>query len=117
MLSYRVLNLLHFVRELLKDPFLQLENPKATIHNQRALPPQIPQATSFLSSGTLSMDIDYEYNQSIEGNKKLDSSIALTLRIADLNGHLRNIHFKFYLDTDTALPVSSEMVEQLISRP
>ena len=30
-----------------------------------------------------------------------------------LTGRVRNIHFLFYLDTDTALSVAGEMVEQL----
>ena len=30
-----------------------------------------------------------------------------------LSGRVRNIHFLFYLDTDTALSVAGEMVEQL----
>lgn len=41
------------------------------------------------------------------------NSVSLILRIADQNGRVRNIHFLFYLDSDTALSVASEMVEQL----
>ncbi|GMJ03928.1 ARABIDOPSIS THALIANA WITH NO K 6, with no lysine (K) kinase 6 [Hibiscus trionum] len=46
-----------------------------------------------------------------EGND--ENSVSLILRIADRNGRVRNIHFLFFLDSDTALSVSSEMVEQL----
>ncbi|KAK6922851.1 Protein kinase domain, partial [Dillenia turbinata] len=46
-----------------------------------------------------------------EGND--ENSVSIKLRIADRNGRVRNIHFLFYLDSDTALSVSSEMVEQL----
>ncbi|KAK9039345.1 hypothetical protein V6N11_014548 [Hibiscus sabdariffa] len=46
-----------------------------------------------------------------EGND--ENSVSLILRIADQNGRVRNIHFLFFLDSDTALSVSSEMVEQL----
>lgn len=127
-------------RELLKDPFLQLGNAKEPIHNQLLLPSQLPKSLSSLSCGPLSMDIDSEYNQSVctesscgtpnspvlefqrmhqnnefrlKGKKNPDNSIALTLRIADPSGRVRNIHFQFYLDTDTAFLVASEMVEQL----
>ncbi|KAH1082874.1 hypothetical protein J1N35_022635 [Gossypium stocksii] len=46
-----------------------------------------------------------------EGND--ENSVSLILRIADQNDRVRNIHFLFFLDSDTALSVSSEMVEQL----
>ncbi|XP_008806942.1 probable serine/threonine-protein kinase WNK4 isoform X2 [Phoenix dactylifera] len=49
----------------------------------------------------------------LKGEKNDDSSISLILRIADSCGHARNIHFLFYLDSDTALSVAGEMVEQL----
>lgn len=127
-------------KELLKDPFFQLETPKETIHDQMQLPTQLPKSLSLLSCGSHSMDMDYEYKQSVctesscgtpqspvlefkrmhqnnefrlRGMKNPDNSIALTLRIADLSGRVRNIHFQFYLDTDTAFSVASEMVEQL----
>lgn len=49
----------------------------------------------------------------LRGEKNDDNSISLILRIADSNGRVRNIHFLFYLDSDTSLSVASEMVEQL----
>ncbi|KAK7851378.1 serine/threonine-protein kinase wnk8 [Quercus suber] len=42
-----------------------------------------------------------------------DNTISLTLRITDPCGHVRNIHFSFYLDSDTATAIAQEMVEQL----
>uniref|UniRef100_A0A5B7AFK3 non-specific serine/threonine protein kinase n=1 Tax=Davidia involucrata TaxID=16924 RepID=A0A5B7AFK3_DAVIN len=52
---------------------------------------------------------------SLKGEDNDENSLSLTLRIADKNdaGRVRNIHFLFYLDSDTALSISSEMVEQL----
>ncbi|KAF1893887.1 hypothetical protein Lal_00002429 [Lupinus albus] len=56
------------------------------------------------------------------GEENDENSVSLVLRIADQNviysrrenaGRARNIHFMFYLNTDTAISVSSEMVEQL----
>ncbi|KAK3419203.1 hypothetical protein EUGRSUZ_H04933 [Eucalyptus grandis] len=49
----------------------------------------------------------------LKGEVNDEDSVSLILRIADQNGRARNIHFLFYLDTDTACSVSSEMVEQL----
>ncbi|AQK54220.1 Serine/threonine-protein kinase WNK8 [Zea mays] len=49
----------------------------------------------------------------LKGEKLDNNSVSLVLRIADLSGHARNIHFLFYLDSDTALSVAAEMVEQL----
>ncbi|XP_027351035.1 probable serine/threonine-protein kinase WNK7 [Abrus precatorius] len=49
----------------------------------------------------------------LKGTKNDDNSISLILRIADLGGQVRNIHFLFYLETDTAVSVASEMVENL----
>ncbi|XP_010247273.1 PREDICTED: probable serine/threonine-protein kinase WNK6 isoform X2 [Nelumbo nucifera] len=53
----------------------------------------------------------------LKGERSDENSVSLILRIADQSGEhkgrVRNIHFLFYLNSDTALSVSSEMVEQL----
>ncbi|KAK7399405.1 hypothetical protein VNO78_10587 [Psophocarpus tetragonolobus] len=49
----------------------------------------------------------------LKGEENDENSVSLVLRIVDNSGRARNIHFMFYLDSDTALSVSSEMVEQL----
>ncbi|KAF8379761.1 hypothetical protein HHK36_029210 [Tetracentron sinense] len=130
-------------KELLKDPFLQSDNPKELIRDPLQLPSLLPKLMNFPMSGPHSMDIDPDYKQlsistctgnsnesphlptlefqrtnknndfRLRGEKNDDKSISLTLRIADLCGRVRNIHFHFYLDTDTALSVAGEMVEQL----
>ncbi|GAA0150885.1 hypothetical protein LIER_09724 [Lithospermum erythrorhizon] len=46
----------------------------------------------------------------VKGQKNDDTSISLTLLIADPNRQVRTINFTLYLDTDTALSVSGEMV-------
>ncbi|XP_028779837.1 probable serine/threonine-protein kinase WNK10 isoform X2 [Neltuma alba] len=129
--------------ELLKDPFLQVENPKNPARDPLQLPPQTPRSIDWSRSGPLSMDIDADYKQismstctesncgspqspvlefqrtskenefRLRGTKNDDRSVSLTLRIADSSGRVRNIHFLFYLDSDTAVSVASEMVEQL----
>lgn len=104
---------------------------------------QIPKIITSPTSELLSMDIDSDYKQlpmsvcgekndenlcfpvlefqrmnknnefRLRGNKDGDNSISMTLCIADLSGIVRNIDFVFYLDTDTAVSVAAEMVEQL----
>ncbi|CAH2053365.1 unnamed protein product [Thlaspi arvense] len=49
----------------------------------------------------------------LKGEENDEHSVSLILRIVDENGRVRNIHFLFYLEGDTASKVSSEMVEQL----
>ncbi|GLJ56098.1 hypothetical protein SUGI_1204290 [Cryptomeria japonica] len=49
----------------------------------------------------------------LKGKKKNDNTISLRFRIADHGGHARNIHFLFFLDSDTAFSVAREMIEQL----
>ncbi|KAI3444381.1 hypothetical protein Pfo_001046 [Paulownia fortunei] len=127
-------------KELLKDPYLQFEQSTEPIRDSSRIPNEVPRSSSPLNCGPLSMDIDPEYNQSVctdsncgspgssvlefershqnnefrlKGRKNDDNSISLTLRIADQGGRVRNIHFLFYLDADTALAVAAEMVEQL----
>nr|KYP54663.1 putative serine/threonine-protein kinase WNK4 [Cajanus cajan] len=93
--------------ELLKDPFLHVENVKDPI----LFPPQPP-------SRTLRAMYSFKANKNnefkLKGTKNDDNSVSLTLRIADTSaGRVRNIHFLFYLDTDTAVSVATEMVEHL----
>ncbi|XP_058743856.1 probable serine/threonine-protein kinase WNK4 isoform X2 [Vicia villosa] len=125
--------------ELLKDPFLQIESPKDPFLPSI----KTPRATDIPKSRSPSMDIDNDYKQfsesiyaesnqevlhypvfevqrtnknnefTLKGTKNDDNSVSLTLRIADTCGRIRNIHFLFYLDTDTAVSVASEMVEHL----
>ncbi|KAI9084765.1 hypothetical protein K1719_033171 [Acacia pycnantha] len=49
---------------------------------------------------------------SIKGKRK-DAGIFLRLRIADREGRIRNIHFLFDVEMDTALSVATEMVAEL----
>ncbi|KAJ0041321.1 hypothetical protein Pint_27197 [Pistacia integerrima] len=82
---------------------------------------ELPTITSFNHSvDGDSYSQSYEVRRTNRGNFFLlkgelndEYSVSLILRIADHSGRLRNIHFLFYLDGDTAFTVSSEMVEQL----
>ncbi|XP_014524139.1 probable serine/threonine-protein kinase WNK10 isoform X2 [Vigna radiata var. radiata] len=128
--------------ELLKDPFLQVENSKDPVLYPLQPPRRTLRAYSFKSSSH-SMDLDGDHKQfsmsicsesnqespycpvfevqraninnefRLKGTKNDDNSVSLTLRIADTCGRVRNIHFLFYLDSDTAVSVATEMVEHL----
>ncbi|XP_075495093.1 putative serine/threonine-protein kinase WNK10 isoform X2 [Primulina tabacum] len=49
----------------------------------------------------------------LKGENCDDNSVSLNLRIADCSGWVRNVHFVFYHNADTALSLAAEMVEQL----
>ncbi|KZV21911.1 No lysine kinase 6 [Dorcoceras hygrometricum] len=127
-------------KELLKDPFLQINHAKESPHDSLNIPREVPHPVRLMNCGPRSMDIDSECTLPVssdsncmtpsssvlevqrlhrnnefrlKGKKNDDNSISLTLRIADHGGRVRNIHFIFYLDSDTALAVAAEMVEQL----
>ncbi|KAG2652990.1 hypothetical protein PVAP13_1NG399700 [Panicum virgatum] len=125
-------------KELLQDPFLCLDNKHGP-----AVPTFSPAPkAAAISLASLQMDVDtcesspassgkekgyvaphaqvLEFTRTnkntelkLKGEKLDNSSVSLVLRIADLSGHARNIHFLFYLDSDTAMSVAAEMVEQL----
>ncbi|URD86772.1 serine threonine-protein kinase [Musa troglodytarum] len=129
-------------KELLKDPFLQNNRIKEPLPDHVQASSSILNMMN-LPSSPLSMDIDSDYKPlptstgtensnltavtpalefqrtnrnnefRLKGEKNDDNSVSLVLRIADTYGRVRNIHFLFYLDSDTALAVAAEMVEQL----
>lgn len=102
-------------KDLLKDPFLQSENPKEPIRVPLQLPCQSPRSIILSKSGPFSMDIDPDYPQillststenngsadfpvlefqrmykssefRLRGRKINDNSISLTLRTVDSSG-------------------------------
>ncbi|XP_015689518.1 probable serine/threonine-protein kinase WNK4 isoform X2 [Oryza brachyantha] len=126
-------------KELLQDPFLCSDNSRGLVGTK--FPSSLPKAVE-VSLESLHMDVDthesmctstgkrndfggpqrsvLEFTRTnkntelkLTGEKLDDNSVSLVLRIADLCGHARNIHFLFYLDSDTAMSVAAEMVEQL----
>ncbi|KAB2093633.1 hypothetical protein ES319_A02G105600v1 [Gossypium barbadense] len=124
--------------ELLKDPFLLAETAKEVRGGPLQLPNVMPQLVNLIQSEPHPMDIDpnckkltksintaprsstlelqcfTENNEfRLKGEKNDDNTISLTLRIADRYGRARNIHFSFYLGSDTAISITEEMVEQL----
>lgn len=49
----------------------------------------------------------------LQGDKRDDCSIAFSLRIAELTGRIRHVHFVFCIDVDTVMSIASEMAEEL----
>ncbi|KAE8055076.1 hypothetical protein FH972_011941 [Carpinus fangiana] len=128
--------------DLLKDPFLVTGNYKDIICDSLQLPNNSPELVNPPQVESHAMDIDsnckklsgssiksingtsnsstLEFQRFTENNefrlrgeKNDDNTISLTLRIANPCGQLRNIHFAFYLDSDTVISIAEEMVEQL----
>uniref|UniRef100_A0A0E0K3H5 non-specific serine/threonine protein kinase n=1 Tax=Oryza punctata TaxID=4537 RepID=A0A0E0K3H5_ORYPU len=126
-------------KELLQDPFLCSDNssvlvgtkfssslPKSVDVSLEALHMDVDTNESMCTSTGKRNDLGGPHRSVLEftrtnkntelkltGEKLDDNSVSLVLRIADLCGHARNIHFLFYLDSDTAMSVAAEMVEQL----
>ncbi|XP_076950311.1 putative serine/threonine-protein kinase WNK4 [Bidens hawaiensis] len=88
-------------RELLEDPFLKPKNPTRGLLAMANHP----------VVEICRMHKEHEF--SLKGVKNNNNSVSLAMRIADPIGHVKNIQFVFYLETDTALSVAREMVEQL----
>ncbi|KAK1419260.1 hypothetical protein QVD17_28424 [Tagetes erecta] len=62
-----------------------------------------------------SQQVDHlgEVNITIKGRRNEDDDIVLKLRIADKEGRVRNIYFRFDIEADTAFDVANEMVSDL----
>ncbi|OVA20585.1 Protein kinase domain [Macleaya cordata] len=103
-------------RELLVDPFLQFDGENESVG--RSLRPN-PSHSDLNRISTSSSSIEDEMTGTgrdfvVEGQRKDITTIFLKLRIADPTGcHVRNIHFPFDTEVDTAISVASEMVVEL----
>ncbi|CAI9112767.1 OLC1v1013259C1 [Oldenlandia corymbosa var. corymbosa] len=97
-------------KELLVDPFLRSdEDPGSISRSLRSAPDgnshQIDVPRDPIPEGSRDF--------TVQGQRKDQNTIFLKLRIADSTGHIRNIHFPFDIEVDTAAAVASEMVEEL----
>ncbi|WCJ36147.1 hypothetical protein M5689_017363 [Euphorbia peplus] len=100
-------------KELLVDPFLGDEERESV---GRSLPPKShpPVGNSDQASAdTSESSVELSRDVTVEGQRKDANTIFLKLRIADSTGHIRNIHFPFDIEVDTATDVASEMVQEL----
>ncbi|KAL3374501.1 hypothetical protein AABB24_006137 [Solanum stoloniferum] len=101
-------------KELLMDPFLQLDDDSGSISRSLSSHP-IHADKSDDDSGRSPQDHVPEGSRdfTVQGQRKDLNTIFLKLRITDSTGHIRNIHFPFDIEVDTANAVASEMVEEL----
>lgn len=107
-------------KELLMDPFLLPDDDVGNTRNagsiNRSVPHTTHDATSEQSDGDhISKEVTNEgaLDFTVQGQLKDHNTIFLKLKIADSSGHIRNIHFPFLTEVDTAAAVASEMVEEL----
>ncbi|XP_006344481.1 probable serine/threonine-protein kinase WNK3 isoform X4 [Solanum tuberosum] len=101
-------------KELLMDPFLQSDDYSGSISRSLSSHP-IHADKSDDDSGRSPQDHVPEGSRdfTVQGQRKDLNTIFLKLRITDSTGHIRNIHFPFDIEVDTANAVASEMVEEL----
>ncbi|WMV21351.1 hypothetical protein MTR67_014736 [Solanum verrucosum] len=101
-------------KELLMDPFLQSDDDSGSISRSLSSHP-IHADKSDDDSGRSPQDHVPEGSRdfTVQGQRKDLNTIFLKLRITDSTGHIRNIHFPFDIEVDTANAVASEMVEEL----
>ncbi|XAR50246.1 Non-specific serine/threonine protein kinase [Bertholletia excelsa] len=90
--------------QLLMDPFLQSDEDSEKVGRP---------ILSVLAADPNHFILEGNRDFMVEGQRKDQNTIFLKLRIADSTGQLRNIHFPFDIEVDTALAVASEMVEEL----
>ncbi|MBA0702981.1 hypothetical protein Goari_026921 [Gossypium aridum] len=94
-------------KELLRDPFLQPVEENDSVGRSLRLNPKTSDSTTEDLQSETSLDVR------VQGQTKDINTIFLKLRIADSTGQVRNIHFPFDIEADTAIAVASEMVEEL----
>ncbi|KAK1591154.1 hypothetical protein Q3G72_003112 [Acer saccharum] len=100
-------------RELLMDPFLQIDDYDSDLRPMQYLRdydeidlPLHRQPLYGIHHSNSSLSNGY-------GKRREDDGIFLRLRIADREGRIRNIYFPFDIMNDTALSVATEMVAEL----
>ncbi|XP_059304026.1 probable serine/threonine-protein kinase WNK3 [Lycium ferocissimum] len=102
--------------ELLVDSFLQSDDDSGSISRSLSSHPRHADRSDDPSdNGRSPQDPVPEGSRdfTVQGQRKDLNTIFLKLRITDSTGHVRNIHFPFDIEVDTANTVSSEMVEEL----
>lgn len=126
--------------ELLKDPFLESKNPVGP--TPLPVMTNIVESTCLSGPQAHSMDIDLDGKKSdssscmkscceaprhlslevkyndvktfkIIGEAENDNSISMTILFAGTEGQVKNVHFIFYVQTDTTVSIAYEMVEEL----
>ncbi|XP_019181919.1 PREDICTED: probable serine/threonine-protein kinase WNK3 [Ipomoea nil] len=100
-------------KELLIDPFLLTDDDSGSLARSPFIPHYADSHHSYeLNSSKVPVPEGIR-DFTVQGQRKDLNTIFLKLRIADSSGHIRNIHFPFDIQVDTANAVASEMVEEL----
>lgn len=121
-------------KELLNDPFLQINDSRCHSMEDNSgefnlvmmTPgqPDVEPSNGFFNGPFTEFDMgcglelfdnpDDEFfpaeSVTIEGKRRQDGEIFMRLRISDNEGRVRKIHFRFDIESDTALSVVTEMV-------
>lgn len=124
-------------KDLLNDPFLQCSNMLVGCSSEQCgiaqntpnlLSMELDSICKSLGTSTENSDVDQnlqvpEFERVIGSNKFIlkgqkieESRVSLVMVIActsETGGQRQNVHFDFFLDSDTALTISKEMVEHL----
>ncbi|XP_022735845.1 probable serine/threonine-protein kinase WNK3 isoform X2 [Durio zibethinus] len=103
-------------KQLLVDPFLQPDEESYSVgHSLRPKAHTSDSSSDQTNFRGSTKDLQYEMSVDVkvQGQRKDLTTIFLKLRIVDSRGHIRNIHFPFDIEADTATAVASEMVEEL----
>ncbi|KAJ8555918.1 hypothetical protein K7X08_013414 [Anisodus acutangulus] len=126
--------------ELLEDPFLSYESLKKplcdhlqhsnSVHETQSLPKSIFMDVDLAQKLHSDMCIESKNGSPqfssldfvrrngrnefrLQGDNHDHRSIAFSLRIAELTGRIRHVHFVFCIDVDTVMSIASEMAEEL----
>ncbi|KAG6524186.1 probable serine/threonine-protein kinase WNK3 [Zingiber officinale] len=104
-------------KELLQDPFLQLDSENDLIGSSHGTTSNHPD-----NGGQSNESANSKYDQeegtsgadfTMEGRRKDINTISLKLRFEDSTGQVRNILFPFDIEADTSVSVATEMVAEL----
>ncbi|KAK6920630.1 Protein kinase domain, partial [Dillenia turbinata] len=100
-------------KDLLMDPFLQLDSEDGSVGSCLRSKPGNADSNHLANNKVVKDLVPEGRDFMVQGQRKDVNTIFLKLRIADSTGQIRNIHFPFDIEADTAIAVASEMVEEL----
>ncbi|OMO63815.1 hypothetical protein COLO4_32206 [Corchorus olitorius] len=100
-------------KELLGDPFLRFDEDDSVGRSLRPKTPSSDNSSDQTDFRRSTLQSETSVDVKVHGQRKDLNTIFLKLRISDSTGHIRNIHFPFDIEADTATSVAGEMVEEL----
>ncbi|XP_074565864.1 putative serine/threonine-protein kinase WNK3 isoform X2 [Curcuma longa] len=100
-------------KELLQDPFLQLDSENDLTHGPTSNQPDDGGQSNASPNSDQAEQGSSGVDFSMEGQRKDINTISLKLRFEDSTGQVRNILFPFDIVADTSVSVATEMVAEL----